>query len=214
MRILMAATRSDPASLNSSRLASYIADKLRSAGNVVTYYLGFSANRVSILRALAKRNHDLFLYVGHGEDDRLKDFLLPDPITTREAYLFTGTPVVALACMSANELGQRCVDLGCPFYYGHTGLAWVTIRDFIPEFAHPWESFFNILCKGSPVGDAVEYASNLWRACASSLRVSDRPLGDYFATAALANAQGFTLLGSRAVYWNGRTWAGRFGGDG
>lgn len=119
---------------------------------------GILASRLPIIARL-KEDHDLIIYMGHGQADRLcGESPFCDGITTLDAHLFKGKIVVcAPACEVGQVLGPTSIYKGAKAFIGATTSMYGAWEETDHNYYADWRNYFETLYKFL-LTDTVSYA--------------------------------------------------------
>lgn len=176
MRIIVA---TDPAHDDITQYISDYVDKL------IEYIGTIEDAEISLLRGpevtpqklhetITEKDPAVIIFHGHGEKDSIEGFndvvLVSSETTPME--LFENRVVHAIACWTAQELGQNMVDLGAKTFIGYTGkFEFYGLPSKPPAgeldhvadlFLEPATELSKKLCNGTPAATAVDECRDLY----------------------------------------------------
>ena len=131
------------------------------------------ANRININRKARKNNYDGVFYYGHGDEDRLGDWvmaLLP-LIDKRNIGLFSGSIFYTMSCLSGKKLAQIAIENGVRAYFGHNVkyFAFVNQLKSDYDFFDDWVKLVNYIPKRLILGDTTGNALRKYELFANTI---------------------------------------------
>lgn len=162
MKILVIAPLHDYPTVISNKAVSQLLNYMNSAGvkyDVLRYGL---ANRALINLSAQLNDYTGVFYYGHGDEDKLGDWLLPiiGLIDEKNIGLFKDTIFYTMACLSGVSLAETSIKKGVKSYFGHMirYFAFVERYDLKRDFLQDWIDLVTYIPKQLILGDSTGIA--------------------------------------------------------
>lgn len=204
MKILVIAPLHDYPTILSNRAVSQLLDFMNELGIKYNLLRFISVNRPTI-NLLASLNHyDGIFYYGHGDTDRLGDWVMPliGLIDKRNIKLFKNSIIYTMACLSGIQLSKTAIKNGVRAYFGHNVryFAFVKKLGLKYDFLQDWIDLVNYIPQRLLLGDDTGIAMMKYEQFANKLYAKYLALDrDVNLQLLYQNALHLTLYGDRTA---------------